>query len=67
MYTILGPFVFTEDSCSLITFSLSALQPLSQKVCIKDQFLGVKDPYNNLWSILWKLFIYAFIIAGAVI
>ena len=30
MYTVLGPFVLTEDSCSIITFSLSAFKSESQ-------------------------------------
>ena len=43
--TVLEPSVLTEESCSVITFSLSAL---SQKVSKKGQFPGVKDRYNNI-------------------
>ena len=43
--SILGPFVLTEESCSVI---ILAFQPLSQKVSLKDQFPGVKDRYNNI-------------------
>ena len=51
--SILGPFVLTEESCSVITL---AFKPLSQKVSLKDQFPGVKDRYNNIWYILRKVF-----------
>ena len=55
--SILGPFVLTEESCSVITL---AFKPLSQKVSLKDQFPGVKDRYNNIWYILRKIFFFAF-------
>ena len=45
MYTDLGPFVLTEESCSVILFSLSAFK---SKSWYKGPISGAKDEYNNI-------------------
>ena len=56
MYTVLGPFVLTEESCSVNTFSLSASK---SKVSIKDQFPGKTD--IMMYNIYYERYLFLFL------